>query len=115
EGAIIQYDDKVRGGNDNQRWSWEGNGRIRRLKSKSSGLVLDVGEGGGVVRRIVPVVENPAFAAVAPSGPRVVPGDRPAQPPSAGRGSLPLRSGHTIPCDVSHFDENGVTVKTARS
>src|SRR4051812_16733090 len=37
--AIIQWDDKPEG-NDNQRWSWAGEGKDRRLKSKSSGLVL---------------------------------------------------------------------------
>ncbi len=47
---IIQWDDKSEG-NDNQRWSWEGEGQDRRLKSKSSGLVLDVAEGGKVVQR----------------------------------------------------------------
>ena len=49
-GAIIQWDDKSEG-NDNQRWSWEGKDKDRRLKSKSSGLVLDVGDGGAIVQR----------------------------------------------------------------
>jgi hypothetical protein len=33
---IIDWDDE---GNDNQRWSWEGNDKVGRLKSKSSTLV----------------------------------------------------------------------------
>jgi hypothetical protein len=49
-GAIIQWDDKEEG-NDNQRWSWEGKDKARRLKSKSSTLVLDVGDEGAVVQR----------------------------------------------------------------
>jgi hypothetical protein len=49
-GAIIQWDDKEEG-NDNQRWSWEGKGKARRLKSKSSKLVLDVADGGAVVQQ----------------------------------------------------------------
>jgi Ricin-type beta-trefoil lectin domain-like len=49
-GAIIQWDDKFEG-NDNQRWSWEGKGKARRLKSKSSTLVLDVGDEGAIVQR----------------------------------------------------------------
>jgi hypothetical protein len=49
-GGIIQWDDKAEG-NDNQRWSWEGAGKERRLKSKSSELVLDVGDEGAVVQR----------------------------------------------------------------
>ena len=49
-GAIIQWDDKAEG-NDNQRWSWQGTDKTRRLKSKSSGLVLDVGDGGSVIQR----------------------------------------------------------------
>jgi hypothetical protein len=47
---IIQWDDKAEG-NDNQRWSWVGAGQERRLKSKSSGLVLDVGDGAQVVQK----------------------------------------------------------------
>jgi hypothetical protein len=52
EGAIIQWEDKSEG-NNNQRWSWEGEGEGegRRLKSKSSNLVLDVDTEGGVVQR----------------------------------------------------------------
>jgi hypothetical protein len=49
-GGIIQWDDKSEG-NDNQRWSWEGKGQDRRLKSKSSTLVLDVGEAGAIVQK----------------------------------------------------------------
>jgi hypothetical protein len=51
EGAsIIQWDDKSEG-NDNQRFSWEGKGKDRRLKSKSSSLILDVGEESKVVQK----------------------------------------------------------------
>jgi hypothetical protein len=51
EGAsLIQWDDKAEGF-DNQRFSWVGDGKDRRLKGKSSGLVLDVGEGGAVVQK----------------------------------------------------------------
>jgi hypothetical protein len=49
-GAIIQWDDKEQG-NDNQRWSWDGKDKARRLKSKSSMLVLDVGDEGAVIQR----------------------------------------------------------------
>jgi hypothetical protein len=56
DGAIILYDDKsAADGNDNQRWSWEGGpataDKPRRLKSKSSGLVLDVDDEGNIVQR----------------------------------------------------------------
>jgi galactan endo-1,6-beta-galactosidase len=47
---IIQWDDKAED-NDNQRWSWEGSGKDRRLKAKSSGLVLDTDEDGTGVQR----------------------------------------------------------------
>jgi hypothetical protein len=51
EGAdIIQWDEKAED-NDNQRWSWDGAGQDRRLRAKSSGLVLDVEEGGRLVQR----------------------------------------------------------------
>src|SRR5258708_6411148 len=51
EGAeIIQWDDKSEG-YDNQRWSWEGTGKARRLKAKSSGMVLDIGDSGQVVQK----------------------------------------------------------------
>jgi Ricin-type beta-trefoil lectin domain-like len=49
-GGIIQWDDKAEG-NDNQRWSWEGDDKARRIKSKSSKLVLDVGDEGAIVQR----------------------------------------------------------------
>jgi hypothetical protein len=49
-GGIIQWDDKSEG-TDNQRWSWVGKDKDRRLKSKSSSLVLDVGDEGAVVQR----------------------------------------------------------------
>jgi hypothetical protein len=49
-GAIIQWEEKTED-NDNQRWSWEGKGKDRRLKAKSSSLVLDVGDDGGIVQR----------------------------------------------------------------
>jgi hypothetical protein len=53
---IIVWDDKPSAdGNDNQRWTWDGNpptkGKPARLKSKSSGLVLDVDEDGKLVQR----------------------------------------------------------------
>jgi hypothetical protein len=48
--AIIQWDDKAEG-NDNQRWAWVGEGKSRRLKSKSSELVLDVDDEGKIVQR----------------------------------------------------------------
>ena len=49
-GAIIQWDEKTED-NDNQRWSWEGKSKDRRLKSKSSSLVLDLGDHGSIVQR----------------------------------------------------------------
>lgn len=49
-GGIIQWEEKPED-NDNQRWSWEGKGKDRRLKSKSSKLVLDVGDDGFLVQR----------------------------------------------------------------
>ena len=49
-GAIIIWDAKDEGV-DNQRWSWVGDGKERRLKSKSSELVLDVGSNGEVVQK----------------------------------------------------------------
>ena len=49
-GGIIVWDDKSEG-NDNQRWSWDGKNKDRRMKSKSSSLVLDVGDEGAVVQR----------------------------------------------------------------
>jgi CubicO group peptidase (beta-lactamase class C family) len=50
-GAIIQWDDKEGGDNDNQLWSWDGKDTARRLRSKSSTLVLDVGGDGAIVQR----------------------------------------------------------------
>jgi hypothetical protein len=52
DAAIIQYDGKTED-NDNQRWSWLGEGAERRLKSKSSELVLDVDGEGRVVQKKV--------------------------------------------------------------
>ena len=49
-GGIIQWDDKSEG-NDNQRWSWVGDDKERRLKAKSSGLVLDAGDEGAIVQK----------------------------------------------------------------
>ena len=52
EGGIIIWPAKSsEDGNDNQRWSWDGEGKERRLKSKSSGLVLDVSSDGSIVQR----------------------------------------------------------------
>jgi hypothetical protein len=51
EGAeIIIWDDKSEGF-DNQRWSWVGEGKERRLKSKSSDLVLDIDEEGKLIQK----------------------------------------------------------------
>jgi thiol-disulfide isomerase/thioredoxin len=98
EGApIIQWDSKAEGSNDNQRWSWQGNGNVRRLRSKASGLVLDVGVEAAVVQRRVGL--SPVSV----------------QRPSGGRPSLHLRSGDTIPCEVTHIDEKAVTFKTPLS
>lgn len=49
-GGIIQWDEKSED-YDNQRWSWEGREKERRLKSKSSKLVLDVGDDNAVIQR----------------------------------------------------------------
>lgn len=38
---IVVWDEKTKK-NDNQRWSWEGDGKERRLKTKLYGFVLDV-------------------------------------------------------------------------
>jgi len=48
--AIIQWDDKP-DDNDNQRWAWQGDGKERRLQSKSSGLVLDADGDGKILQR----------------------------------------------------------------
>ena len=50
DGEIIQWEEKT-DDNDNQRWSWEGKGDDRRLKSKHSGLVLDVTPEGKVIQK----------------------------------------------------------------
>lgn len=51
EGAnLIQYASKD-DGNDNQRFQWDGKGKGRRLKSKSSELVLDAGDENKVVQK----------------------------------------------------------------
>lgn len=47
---IIIWDEKDEG-TDNQRWSWVGDGKERRLKSKSSELVLDVDADGKVIQK----------------------------------------------------------------
>ena len=47
---IIIWDEKTED-NANQRWQWDGAGKARRLKSKSSGLVLDVDGQGGVIQK----------------------------------------------------------------
>jgi Ricin-type beta-trefoil lectin domain-like len=48
--AIIQWDEKSEG-IDNQRWAWEGDGKARRLKAKSSDMVLDVDSDGKVIQK----------------------------------------------------------------
>jgi hypothetical protein len=48
--ALIQWEDKSEGF-DNQRFAWVGDGKDRRLKAKSSGLVLDIGDEGAVVQK----------------------------------------------------------------
>jgi hypothetical protein len=47
---IIIWDEKPEGF-DNQRWAWVGDAKERRLKSKSSELVLDVGADGQVIQK----------------------------------------------------------------
>src|SRR5262245_17779983 len=47
---IIIWDDKSEG-TDNQRWAWVGDGKERRLKSKSSSLVLDIDDEGRVIQK----------------------------------------------------------------
>jgi hypothetical protein len=47
---IIIWEDKSEG-TDNQRWSWEGEEKAKRLKSKSSELVLDVDDTGNVIQK----------------------------------------------------------------
>lgn len=111
---IIQWDDKAVG-TDNQRWSWEGKGKTRRLKSKSSGLVLDVGDNQPMVQRKVEmVVVDAAGGGVVAQQPAYSSG-KSVQPASRGGRSLHLRSGDTIPCEVTRIDEKGVTFKTPLS
>lgn len=50
DAAIIQWDEKT-DDNDNQRWSWDGAGKERRLKSKSSELVLAADKDGNVIQK----------------------------------------------------------------
>src|SRR6185295_11533580 len=51
----------------NQRWSWDGDGKERRLKSKLSGLVLDVATDGSIVqRRADPKSKNQLWRVVEP-------------------------------------------------
>ena len=47
---IIIWDEKTEG-TDNQRWSWVGEGKERRLKGKSSNLVLDIDADGKVIQK----------------------------------------------------------------
>lgn len=47
---IIIWDEKTEGV-DNQRWTWAGDGKERRLKSKSSGLVLDIDSESRLVQK----------------------------------------------------------------
>jgi hypothetical protein len=48
--AVIQWHEKESPA-DNQRWSWEGVGKERRLKSKVSNLVLDVDDKEVVIQK----------------------------------------------------------------
>jgi CubicO group peptidase (beta-lactamase class C family) len=50
-GAIIQWNDKTGAANDNQLWSWDGKDGARRLKSKFSALVLDIGLDNAIIQR----------------------------------------------------------------
>jgi WD40 repeat protein/serine/threonine protein kinase len=52
-GAVIVWDEKDERQErvDNQRWSWEGNDQVGRLKSRLSTLVLNVGDDGAIVQR----------------------------------------------------------------
>jgi hypothetical protein len=51
EGAAIIVWDAKDEGVDNQRWAWVGEGKERRLKSKSSALVLDVDAEGRIIQK----------------------------------------------------------------
>jgi hypothetical protein len=55
--AIIQYHDKAQG-NDNQRWTWVGDGPHRLLKSKASEMVLSVDNQGNAVQRRAEGIAN---------------------------------------------------------
>jgi hypothetical protein len=48
--AIIIWDDKTEG-TDNQRWSWVGDGKEKRLKGKSSELVVDIDADGKLTQK----------------------------------------------------------------
>ncbi len=50
DAKVIVYDEKAEE-NDNQRWAWVGQGKARRLRSKSSELVLGVDGEGNVVQK----------------------------------------------------------------
>ena len=50
EASIIQYDAKDEG-SDNQRWGWDGKGDEKRLKSKSSKLVVVPGADGKLIQK----------------------------------------------------------------
>jgi hypothetical protein len=50
DAAIIQWDEKTED-NNNQRWMWVGEGKERRLKGKSSGLMVDVDGEGKLVQK----------------------------------------------------------------
>lgn len=51
EGAEIIVWDAKDEDTDNQRWAWDGEGKARRVKAKSSGLVLTAGDDGKVVQK----------------------------------------------------------------
>lgn len=50
DAKVIVWDEKT-DDNDNQRWAWDGAGKARRLKSKSSELVLGIDDKGNVVQK----------------------------------------------------------------
>lgn len=51
EGAAIIVWDAKDEDFDNQRWSWEGKEKERRIVSESSGLVLDVDDEGRIIQK----------------------------------------------------------------
>ncbi|QJW94201.1 RICIN domain-containing protein [Frigoriglobus tundricola] len=51
EGATVIVWDAKDEGVENQRWAWAGEGKERRLKSKSSELVLDIDDEGGIIQK----------------------------------------------------------------